>query len=162
MLKLVIFHLLLLLMLPILWHYWEKSQEESASRAAAARGQLTDAEQSYYDTVFSYAMETVAENGIYSWQDGGAAGSFRIGGKFMSVSQSICRRYAESYNIRDIRGITGGYGCKRSGDADWCQLPENATALTCALVPPNNSFDAVMRRGSDFLSDMISGAQNLR
>ena len=107
-------------------------------------------------------METVAENGVYSWQDGGASGSFRIGGKFTSASQSVCRRYAENYNIRSIRGITGGYGCRRSGDGGWCQLAENAGVLTCALAPPNNSFDSVMRRGSDFIGDLISGAQNLR
>ena len=74
----------------------------------------------------------------------------------------MCRRYAESYNIRGTRGTTQGYGCKRSGDSGWCYLPENASALTCALEPPGNSFDAMMRRGSDFISDIFSGVQNLR
>lgn len=162
MLKLIILHLLLLLMLPILWHYWEKSTAESAARAASARGQLTDTEQAYYKTVFSYAMETVPGGGTYSWQAGGAAGNFRIGRKFTSVSRAVCRHYAESYNIRGTSGTTEGYGCKRTSDSGWCMLPENASALTCALEPPGNSFDAVMQRGSDFIGDIFSGVQNLR
>ncbi|MDE3016159.1 MAG: hypothetical protein KGI29_04465 [Pseudomonadota bacterium] len=164
MLKLVIFHLLLLLMLPILWHFWQKSEAESAARATAARGTLSEAEQAYYDTIFSYVMETVRKNGSYSWQDGDASGSFTVGGPFVSASRALCRRYAESYNIRGASGTTRGYGCKRSGDgnAGWCRLPEGSGALTCALEPPDNSFDSVIRSGSDFLSTIVSGVQNLR
>ena len=162
MLKLVILHLLLLLMLPILWHYWEKSTTESAAKAAAARGHLNDTEQAYYETVFSYAMETVPKDGTYGWQGGGAAGNFRIGKKFTSVSQSTCRHYLESYDIRGVKGTTEGYGCKRVGDSGWCMIPENASAFTCALEPPRTSFHATMRRASDFVSDIFSGVQNLR
>jgi|GEM_PF-2056575 len=93
---------------------------------------LSDAEQSYHEQVFSYAMDNTLPGKTYEWKTYSGNGNFLIGEPFISKSGSNCREYTETYELQGEKAQLKGVGCKRSGKSGWCSLkPENA--LTCAL-----------------------------
>jgi hypothetical protein len=135
--RLLIFHLLLLILLPVIWYMMRHSTWHLPGPAGteALGSPLSDVEQDYYDTIFAYTMQNVAADQSYHWQVGRSSGDITVGQTFVSKSRAFCRSYAESYIINGLKGTAQGYACRRSGDEDspsWCKLREG-DALTCAM-----------------------------
>lgn len=94
---------------------------------------LTDAEQSYHEQIFSYAMDNTQPGGKYDWKTYSGNGTFTIGKPFISKSGSNCRDFTEVYTIQGYAPIEiKGFGCKRTEKDGWCSVKTN-NALTCAL-----------------------------
>ncbi|MDE3059846.1 MAG: hypothetical protein KGJ06_02425 [Pseudomonadota bacterium] len=131
MFKLLLVHLLLLLCLPFIWHYFEYRM----SAPPATPGVMTQGQSTYYDAIFSYAMEYSPDNSSYPWQEESASGTIIAGVRFISPSHAVCRPYTETYVINGVQGKIAGYGCRRAGGEEggsWCQL-QQGKILTCAL-----------------------------
>ena len=135
--KLLGMHLLLLLLLPIAWHMithgsWRLPGPAGSEPQGAP---LSDTEREYYDTVFNYVLQNIAEGKSYGWQVGKSFGSIKAGQAFVSPSSSLCRPYTETYVINGVEGSASGYACRRANDEDtpsWCRL-QSGEALTCAM-----------------------------
>lgn len=154
MAKIIALHLLLILLLPFIWHII-KQQEQAAQHAATAEPSavLTESEQKYYDTIFSYVMENTPPDGTYSWQQNTSSGTLRAGDRFTSKSKSLCRKYTEAFNINGHKGTAEGYGCRRAdedNEGSWCRLHEG-NVLTCALEQPQDFLGWISREGNDNL-----------
>jgi hypothetical protein len=118
MLKILALHIMVLLFLPVLWHLFQKHTEEHGGYAGPqSHIMLPDVTQAYYDRIFSYALENIANGAAYSWQYENSSGSIRVGSNLVSKSKSLCRHFAENYNINGVRGSTQGYGCRRANSA---------------------------------------------
>lgn len=158
MLKIIALHILFLLFLPILWHLFQKHADDySGYSGPQQQVVLSDAQKAYYEKIFSYALENLANGAAYSWQYENASGSIRLGTNLVSKSKSLCRHYAENYNINGVQGSTKGYGCRRADGDDpptWCKLPEGSV-LTCALEKRDAGFDGMVREGSEFIEDTV-------
>lgn len=148
--KMLGLHLLMLLLIPIIWHMvthgtWHLPGPAGSEPQGAP---LSDVEQDYYDTIFAYVMQNISAGKDYNWQVGKSFGNIKAGPPFMSQSGSFCRPYAEAYMVNGVEGSAEGYACRRAEDNEdkpsWCKL-RSGEALTCAME----------RRG---FFDSISGA----
>lgn len=103
---------------------------------ANTQAALSEAEQSYHEQVFSYAMDNTLAGRFYDWKTYSGRGRLTVEAPFISKSGANCRNYTETFEIQGVKGEIKGVGCKRAGKAGWCNLkPSNA--LTCALEKPH-------------------------
>jgi surface antigen len=104
----------------------------ASEQQVAMLARLSDAEQSYHEKIFDYAMETVKPGESYTWESYGGKGIIAIGERFVSKSKSTCRSFTESFTAGGAQGSYEAIACKRTGKEGWCTL-KKTDALTCAM-----------------------------
>ncbi len=126
---------------------------------------LTEDERDYYDRVFSYAMETQAEDQEFPWKTYASYGIFMAKAPFESKQGTVCRPFQERFTIGGESSAYAGFACRRVGEEGWCKLKEG-DFLSCALSPRPSFVDQAvedaertLQRGENSLNTQIGQAK---
>ncbi len=119
---------------------------------------LVSYELDYYLQVFNYVMDSNQETFIFHWSSNSGNGNISVGKEYLSKSKTVCRNFADTFEITRPHGEATAAGCKRLGANGWCRV-HDGDAHTCALESPNSAADKILDstssaidKGTEFLN----------